>query len=285
LEVQVAADRLFEILDLDSEKNSGTIDLADIDPLEIYLENVCFAYPGRPPIFKNVDARFLPWEISLLRGESGCGKSSLLALLQRFYPLAEGRIYFGQYEVRHINPTSLRTRIAVVPQKIDLMSGTVIENITLGEFEPDMQKILAICTKLGLLEFIESLPQGFETRLAENGRNLSGGQRQRLAIARALYVDAPVYLFDEPVAALDEMSERRFLDVLQDLRDHGKIVVLVSHDSRLISFADRVYTVRNGKIEQGSNDKRYLPVLLALCGCRRAKLQAAPSVSILGWNY
>jgi ATP-binding cassette subfamily B protein len=258
LEVQVAADRLFEILDLDSEKNAGTIDLADIDPLEIHLENVSFAYPGRMPIFKNVDARFLPWEVALLRGESGCGKSSLLALLQRFYPVGEGRIYFGQHEIRHINATSLRTQIAVVPQKIDLMSGTVIENIALGEFEPDMQKILAICKKLGLLEFIQSLPNGFETRLAENGRNLSGGQRQRLAIARALYVDAPVYLFDEPVAALDEMSEKRFLDVLRDLRDLGKIVVLVSHDSRLVSFVDRVYTVKNGTVEQASNDMRYL---------------------------
>jgi ATP-binding cassette, subfamily C, bacteriocin exporter len=142
----------------------------------------------------------------------------------------------------------LRTQIAVVPQKIDLMSGTVIENITLGEFEPDMRKILAICTKLGILDFIQSLPDGFETRLAENGRNLSGGQRQRLAIARALYVDAPIYLFDEPMAALDEFSGQQFLNVLQELRGLGKIVVLVSHDSRLISFADRVYTVSDGTI-------------------------------------
>jgi ATP-binding cassette subfamily B protein len=137
----------------------------------------------------------------------------------------------------------LRTQIAVVPQKIDLMSGTVIENITLGEFKPDMRKIFAICTKLGILEFIQSLPKGFETRLAENGRDLSGGQRQRLAIARALYVDAPIYLFDEPMAALDESSEQLFLNVLQELRGLGKIVILVSHDSRLIPFADRVYTV------------------------------------------
>jgi ATP-binding cassette, subfamily C, bacteriocin exporter len=258
LEVQVAADRLFEILDLDSEQNTGTIDLADVDPLEICLENVSFAYPGRLPIYKNVNAWFLPYEIALLRGDSGSGKSSLLSLLQRFHSVIEGHIYFGKYEIQHINSKSLRTQIAVVPQKIDLMSGTVTENITLCEFEPDMRKVIAICTQLGLMEFINSLPQGFETKLAENGRNLSGGQRQRLAIARALYIDAPIYLFDEPVAALDEMSEKRFLDVLQNLRAVGKIVILVSHDSRLISFADRVYTVRNGTLERESNDTRYL---------------------------
>ena len=258
LEVQVAADRLFEILELGSEKNSGTIDLADIGVPEISLENVSFAYPGRPPIFKNVDARFLRWEITLLRGASGCGKSSILALLQRFYLPAEGHIFFGQYEIRYLTSSSLRTQIGVVPQKIDLMSGTVIENITLGEFEPDMEKILGICYKLSLLDFIQSLPEGFETRLTENGRNLSGGQRQRLAIARALYVDAPIYLFDEPTAALDEISENRFLQILQELRDLGKIVILVSHDNRLISFADRVYTVSNGTIEPEPIGSRFL---------------------------
>jgi ATP-binding cassette, subfamily C, bacteriocin exporter len=226
--------------------------------LEICLENVSFAYPGRPPILQNVDARFLPWEITLIRGDSGSGKSSILALLQRFYLPAEGRIFFGQYEIRYLRSSSLRTQVAVVPQKIDLMSGTIIENITLGEFEPDMRKIIAICTKVGILDFIQSLSEGFETRLAENGRNLSGGQRQRLAIARALYVDAPIYLFDEPTASLDELSEQRFLNALQELRDLGKIVVLVSHDSRLISFADRVYTVSNGTITPESAITRYI---------------------------
>ena len=243
LEMQVAADRLFEILDLDSEKDPGTIDIGEIGALEICLQGVSFAYPGRPPILQNLDARFLPREITLIRGESGSGKSTILALLQRFYLPSEGRILFGQYEIRYLRSSSLRTQIAVVPQKIDLMSGTVVENITLSEFKPDMGRIFAICTKLGILDFIESLPEGFETRLAENGRNLSGGQRQRLAIARALYVDAWIYLFDEPMAALDEASGQRFLNLLQELRGLGKIVVLVSHDSRLISFADRVYTV------------------------------------------
>jgi ATP-binding cassette, subfamily C, bacteriocin exporter len=205
-----------------------------------------------------VNARFLPGEITLLRGASGCGKSSILALLQRFYLPAEGRIFFGKYEIRYITSSSLRTQIGLVPQKIDLMSGTVVENITLGECEPDMEKILAICYKLSLLEFIQSLPEGFETRLTENGKNLSGGQRQRLAIARALYIDAPIYLFDEPTAALDEISENRFFQILQELRDLGKLVILVSHDSRMISFADRVYTVNNGTIEPDSTGTRYL---------------------------
>ncbi len=252
LEVHVAADRLFEIMDLESEKNSGTIELDNISPLEIRFENVSFAYPGRPAILRNVNARFLPREITALRGESGCGKSSILALLQRFYLPAEGHIFFGQFDIRYMGRSSIRSRIAVVPQKIDLMSGTIVENIALGEFEPDMQRIINICAKAGVIDFIQSLPEGFETRLAENGRDLSGGQRQRLAIARALYMDAPIYLFDEPTAALDEISEKRFLNILEELRDLGKIVILVSHDSRLISVADRIYKVSNHTIEPES---------------------------------
>ena len=130
------------------------------------------------------------------------------------------------------------------------MGATVLENITFGDFEPDVSRVFALCAKVGFLEFIHSLPAGLDTKLAENGRNLSGGQGQRLAIARALYVDAPVYLFDEPTSALDEASERLVLKALQELRGLGKIVVLVTHDSRFIPFADRVYTVKNGSIEQ-----------------------------------
>jgi ATP-binding cassette subfamily B protein len=251
-EVHAAADRLFEIMDLRVRRTRERSELDTISRLEIRFENVSFAYPGRPAILRNVNARFLPGEITALSGESGCGKSSILALLQRFYLPAEGRICFGQFEIRYMRRSSIRSRIAVVPQKIDLMSGTIVENIALGEFEPDMQRIINICAKAGVIDFIQSLPEGFETRLAENGRDLSGGQRQRLAIARALYMDAPIYLFDEPTAALDEISEKRFLNILEELRDLGKIVILVSHDSRLISFADRIYKVSNHTIEPES---------------------------------
>ena len=187
----------------------------------------------------------MPGEIALLRGESGCGKSSILALLQRFYLPAEGRIFFGQYEIRYISASSLRTQIAVVPQKIDLMSGTVIENIALGECEPDMRKSALPSAQSSACWTLSSrCRKALHARLAEGRKKSSqGGQRQRLAIARALYIDAPVYVFDEPAAALDEVSENRLLNVLQGLRDLGKIVILVSHDRRLVSFADRVYTV------------------------------------------
>jgi ATP-binding cassette subfamily B protein len=249
-EVQVAADRLFELLALEGEGQAGTLELTDIKPLEIRLEKVSFAYPGQRPILKQVDACFREGEMTLLRGESGCGKSSLLSLLQGFYPPGEGRICFGSYELPYVRLSSLRTQISTVPQKVELMGATVIENITLCDFEPDLQKAFTICDRLGLLEFIRSLPAGFDTRLAENGKNLSGGQRQLLAIARALYVEAPVYLFDEPTSALDEEAERRVLRALHELRDSGKIVLLVAHDSRFIAVADQVYTVKNGSLER-----------------------------------
>jgi ATP-binding cassette, subfamily C, bacteriocin exporter len=252
LEVQLAADRLFEIMELEGEKDGGTLELAEVNPLEIRLEKVSFAYPGRLPILNKVNVRFRPGELTLLRGESGCGKSSVLALLQGLYPPTEGGIFFGPYELQYLRLASLRRQIVTVPQKIDLVSGSVLENIAFGESEPDVQRVFTLCARLGFLEFIRSLPAGLETRLSENGRNLSGGQRQRLAIARALYLDAPIYLFDEPTAALDEASERLVLRAMQELRDLGKMVILVAHDSRFIPFADQVYTVKNGDIEHAS---------------------------------
>ena len=187
----------------------------------------------------------------------------MLALLQGLYPPTEGRILFGPYEIQHLRVASLRTQIVTVSQKIDLMSEQLSKILPSVSLEPDVQRVYALCAKLGFLEFVRSLSAGLDTGLAENGRNLSGGQRQRLAIARALCVEAPVYLFDEPTAALDEASERLVLKAIQELRDLGKIVVLVAHDSRFIPFADRVYTVKNGALQQASEcAKDEVPIAL-----------------------
>jgi ABC-type bacteriocin/lantibiotic exporter with double-glycine peptidase domain len=142
---------------------------------------------------------------------------------------------------------SLRDIVSVVPQKIDLFSGNVIENIAVGEFDPDMEKIITICKKLGILAFIEGLPNGFETHLGENGATLSGGQKQMVALARALYQKPQLLLLDEPTSAMDRETEKKVLDLLKKLRKE-MAVIMVTHRVQSIKHAERIYILEKGEI-------------------------------------
>src|SRR5690606_13567399 len=126
-----------------------------------------------------------------------------------------------------------RRAIAFVPQRIDLLAGTALENLAPNELQPDIQRITELCRRVGILDFIEALPRGFQTLINENGANLSGGQKQRLAIVRALYADAPIVLMDEPSSALDAESEDMLMDTLRSMREQGKLVILAVHNRRL----------------------------------------------------
>ena len=118
-------------------------------------------------------------EITAIVGESGSGKTTLISLLQNLYPLQSGHIRIGRYDLRHLTNQSLRQIVSVVPQRIDLFAGNVVDNIAVGEFNPDMGRVIEVCEKLGMTKFIEQLPYGFNTYLGENGASLSGGQQQR----------------------------------------------------------------------------------------------------------
>ncbi len=150
-------------------------------------------------------------------------------------------------DLRYFQLAGLRRHMAVVPQQTHLLSGTVLENLAPGDYQPDMERILRICREIGVLEFIESLPKGFFTHLNENGANLSGGQRQRLALARALYPDAPILLLDEPSSALDAQSEESLMHLLQRLRDAGCTIVIAAHTPAVRAIADRVIEIAGGR--------------------------------------
>ena len=122
-------------------------------------------------------------------GESGSGKTTLVSLLQHIYPIQDGEIRIGSYQIKNLSNRSLRRYVGSVPQQIELFAGTIIENIALGDFNPDMQKITNIIEQLGLKEFIDRLPNGYNTIIGEHGTSLSGGERQRIAIARMMYID------------------------------------------------------------------------------------------------
>jgi len=183
-----------------------------------------------------------------LVGESGCGKSTLLSLLQRLYLPGQGRVFIGEHDIQYYRLASLRRHLAVVPQQTHLLSGTVLENLAPGDYQPDMERLLHLCREVGALEFIEKLPQGFFTHLNENGANLSGGQRQRLALVRALYLDAPILLLDEPSSALDAKSEEALAQLLRRESLRGRTIVLAAHSPGLLALADRVVALQAGRV-------------------------------------
>jgi len=250
----IAADRLFEIMDLEREEEAHQIDIRREQLGDIRFENVSFRYGSRTPVFENLYLKIPLGKFTAIVGESGSGKSTLMAILQNLYPLQQGNVSLGQYDLKYIKNSSLRELVAVVPQKIDLFSGTVIENIAIGDYEPDMQKIIDIATQLGIIDFIEALPAGFQTHLGENGATLSGGQRQRIAIARALYRDPEVLILDEATSSLDSASEQYVQRMINVLMAENKTVIVIAHRLSTLHNADQIIVLDKGHvIEQGTH--------------------------------
>ncbi|MGX5818985.1 peptidase domain-containing ABC transporter [Chitinophaga lutea] len=252
----IAADRLFEILDLEQEDTANKMKLTPEQTGDIQFQNVSFRYGSRVDVFQHFSL-FLPkGRITAVVGESGSGKSTLMALLQNIYPLRGGTITIGNMDIRYIDNDSLRRQVSAVPQQIDLFAGSVLENIAVGEFEPDMQRVLRISAQLGILQFIEKLPEGFNTQLGEHGVNLSGGQRQRIAIARALYRDPQILILDEATSSLDSVSDQYVQETMQQLRDAGKTIIVIAHRLSTVVHADKIVVLQDGMIaEEGKHEE------------------------------
>ena len=255
-EALIATDRLYEIVDQECEKDTGQAELESANLGDIRVENITYRYPGRLPVLKNVSFTIPQRGITLLMGESGCGKSTLLSLIQRLYTPESGKIFIGEVNINYLRLSSLRGALAVVPQQTTLLSGSILENLAPADVNPDMQKLVRYCREVGILDFIESLPLGFETLLQENGTNLSGGQRQRLSLVRALYTEAPILMLDEPTSALDSESERQLLAILVMLRQRGKTIILSSHNRATFAIADIIVCFQDGMCSAVINNTR-----------------------------
>lgn len=249
----IAADRLFEIMDLEREREQHNIELTKENVGDIVFKNVSFRYGTRVDVFKKFNLRIKKDELTAIVGESGSGKSTLISLIQNIYPVQKGKINIGDLPLNHINLTSLRSLVSVVPQKIDLFSGNVIENIAVGEFEPDQERIFSICKSIGILDFIESLPDQFYTYLGENGSLLSGGQKQRIAIARALYQNPEILILDEATSSLDSTSENYIQKTIRTLKKEGKTIILIAHRLSSVYHADSIIVLKNGKVKEQGN--------------------------------
>ncbi len=250
----IAADRLFEIMDLEREETQNKVELNKDLIGDIKFENVSFRYGSRIEVFKNFNATFKKNQTTAIVGESGSGKTTLISLLQNLYPIKEGKIYVGEYDLQYIHYQSLRSAIGVIPQQLNLFSGNIIENIALGEIFPNIQRILELSKQLGITEFVEKLPNGFETQIGENGAMLSGGQKQRIAIARALYKNPEVLLMDEATSSLDSNSEIMVKNVIDDFKLLGKTIIVIAHRLSTIANADSILVMESGSIvEEGTH--------------------------------
>ncbi len=254
----IAADRLFEIMDLEQDVEEDLVDASEVQSGDIHFKDVSFSYGTRTDVFENFSLTIEEGKITAIIGESGSGKTTIASLLQKLYPVNDGAIFIGDANIKYFNNESLRQQVGIVPQNLDLFAGTVIENIAVGEFNPDMQRILEICKQLGIIDFIEKLPGGFNTFVGEHGATLSGGQKQRLAIARALYRDSKILVFDEATSSLDSIAEQYVQRTIKKLKEEGKTIVIIAHRLSSVFLADNIVLLENGHlIEQGTHKELY----------------------------
>lgn len=256
-DAMIAADRLFQIMDLEREQDeTNKIILKPEMVGNIQFENVAFRYGSRKQVFESLNLSIHKSETTAIIGESGSGKTTLISLIQNLYPIQAGSIRIGDYNITQINNESLRQIVGTVPQQIELFAGSIIENIALGDFEPDMQKIMQLCDQLGIKDFIEKLPNAYLTLIGEHGVSLSGGEKQRIAIARALYKNPEILIFDEATSSLDSISEKYVKRTLSALAKEGKTIIIIAHRLSTVKHADTIIVLENGKMmESGTHDQ------------------------------
>ncbi|MDX1617313.1 MAG: ATP-binding cassette domain-containing protein [Balneolaceae bacterium] len=275
-DAMIAADRLFEIMDLEKEEDGKKIVMNSSLIGDIRFEQIHFRYGSRVTVFEDLSLTIPKGKITAFVGESGSGKTTLVNILQKLYPLQAGRVFIGDLNLKYIENSSLRKTLSVVPQKIDLFAGNVMDNIAVGDINPDLKTIISICRKLGILDFIEELPSGFNTYLGENGTTLSGGQKQRIAIARALYKDPEILILDEATSSLDSSSEQYVRRTVELMKQQGKTIILIAHRLATVQTADHIFLLEKGRVaEEGTHE-----ALIARPGAYRAFWrQQAPALN------
>lgn len=252
-EAFIAVDRLFQVLDIKPEPLNDR--RAQFDGINdgIELKNIAFRYGCRGHVLRGLNLRIPSGSTVAIVGESGCGKSTLLKLLMRFHEPTEGQVMIDNIDIRDFNLGSLRDKIGIVSQEPFIMNATLRENIALGDASADLSCVIAAARAAGLEDFINGLPERYETVLGERGANLSGGERQRLAIARAILKQPSLLIFDEATSHLDTRTERDLQDRLRHVFK-GRTVLLVAHRLSTVRDADVICVMQDGEIvEQGDH--------------------------------
>ena len=254
-EVQGAMTRVFELLDtpLDIQDSPNAQPLVSIRG-DVQFEEVQFAYEERPPVLEGVSFSIKAGECVALVGPTGAGKTTIINLLHRFYDPTKGRVLIDGHDVKSIQLDSLYHQLALVPQETFLFGGTIMDNVRYGRWEAAEADVLEASQRANAHEFIQALPEGYETVLGEKGVNLSGGQRQRVAIARALLKDPRILILDEATSALDSHSESLVQGALIELMK-GRTTLMIAHRFSSIQRADRILVLHRGRIiEEGGHE-------------------------------
>lgn len=247
-----ATDRVFELID----GNIESIDLnfnkeAGPKEGEIEFKNVDFYYPTRVdfPVLKNVSFKATKGETVALVGPSGSGKTTIASLVLRFYDPVNGQIFIDGKDSREFSLTALRSQMALVPQDVILFAGTIKDNILYGNPDATFEEVQQAAQKANALEFINSFPDKFETKVGERGVQLSGGQRQRIAIARAVLKNPAILILDEATSSLDSESEHLVQEALDKLMQNRTSIV-IAHRLSTIRKADKIVVLEKGKVKE-----------------------------------
>lgn len=222
---------------------------------DIVFDNVSFAYNTGEQVLSGVSFTAKQGEVTALIGPSGGGKSTAAKLAARFWDADSGKITLGGTDVKTVDPEKLLSAYSIVFQDVTLFNNTVMENIRIGRQNATDEEVLAAAREAQCDEFVEKLPEGYQTMIGENGSALSGGERQRISIARALLKDSPVILLDEATASLDAENETHIQRAISRLVK-GKTVLIIAHRMRTVEGADKLVLLKDGKVaEQGSPKK------------------------------
>ncbi|MBO5335905.1 MAG: ABC transporter ATP-binding protein [Lachnospiraceae bacterium] len=248
-EMMISVKRIEELINLPKER-SGSYSIQDISKVKdiIRLDNIGFTYDsaGEASVLDDISMTIHKGDVVAIVGSSGSGKSTLMKILCGFERCQKGEYYLCEHSIEEWNIDSARSLISYVPQDSYLFPCTIAENIAIGFENIDEMLVENVCKKAGIAEMISELPDGYHTEVGERGVKLSGGERQRLAIARALYKNAPIILLDEPTSALDEETEKIISKTIYE--DPEKTVIVIAHRLSTIQDADRIYCMKDGRI-------------------------------------
>ena len=247
-----ASGKIAEVLDVDTSRDISEDTSAKNDFKGILLENVTFAYKEDKDILKGVNVKIPENSTIALAGESGCGKSTVVNMLLRFYDCKSGRITIDGRDYMSIRPEDLRKRIIMVPQQVYIFSGNIRDNLLIAAPEAADDVLLNVLDQVKLGDWVRSQPDGLSQSVGDAGSKLSGGQRQKIGIARAILSDAPYIVFDESTSSVDEESEREIWDCIRGL-GKTRTLIIISHRLSTIRNADCIYVLEDGVVTESGD--------------------------------